>query len=73
MAKNAVKYDVLMKIIADRRKIKGWTQAKAAKELNTTKRTYQRWEGGDVSLNQLQSILDKLDLIMIILPKELIK
>ncbi len=73
MQTNSGKYVHLMQIVEDRRKIKRITQAAMAKELGTTKRTYQRWEVGDVSLSQLQSILEKLDLKLIILPKELIE
>ncbi len=56
-----------------RRKQKGLSQGDMVTLLKTKRRTYQRWESGDVSLKQLQSICSHLDLIMIILPKEQIE
>lgn len=70
--KNTGEYVHLMQFVSDTRKIKLITQAAMAKKCDTTKRTYQRWESGDVSLKQLQTICKHLDLKLIILPKELI-
>ncbi len=62
----------ISQILTARREQKRLTQAKMADELKITRRTYQRYELGSMSGDELEIVLRYLELKLIILPKELI-
>jgi len=56
--------------IKSARQKEGVSQEEMAKEIGITRRHYQRLEvSGDFKMNQLNKILTRLDLQMLILPK----
>ena len=73
MANISSKIDVITEIVRKRRRERSISSEQMAKHLGIKQRTYQRWEAGAWTLNELQSILNYLDLKLIIIPKELIE
>lgn len=63
----------ICQIIVNKRKERGYTQTDMAEMLNTNRRTYQRWEEGNLTLDQLLRICNELKLSVLILPDELLK
>ena len=66
-------YDAISNTITSRRKQLGITQSDMAVRLNAKRRTYQRWEAGDATLNSILRICKELDLVVLVIPKDQIK
>lgn len=66
-------YDAIVQIIANNRKLLGYSQSKMADELNVSRRKYQRMEAGDITLKELCEILELSKQILIVISKDHIK
>lgn len=66
-------YVAITQIIENKRKSKGWTQTRMAEELKTNRRTYQRWESGNMTLEQFIKVCDKLGLSILVVDSGLLK
>ena len=73
MAKILTRTVVIGEIVRKRRKDMKLTAQDMAKILGIHIRTYQRWEAGAWTVDELESICNTLNLKLIILPKELIE
>lgn len=73
MAKVSTRTVVIGELIRKRRREMKLSSQDMAKKLGIHIRTYQRWEAGAWTVDELQSICSCLDLKIIILPKEIIE
>lgn len=72
MAHLSGKTVVFAKIIQERRKKLGYSQAQMAKIMGTSTRSYQRRESGNLTVGELEEICKILSLSIILIPNECI-
>lgn len=66
-------YDALIEIMINKRKELKLTQSQMADKLNIKRRTYQRWETGNLTLSQFADVCNRLELVILVIPECLLK
>lgn len=73
MQNNTGLYGAIVEILVNKRKSESLTQLQMAERLKTKRRTYQRWESGNMTLGQLIKVCNELKLSILVIPANLLK